>query len=209
MTRKYSGYIMWACSAVFGLALAGNAAAVDVKKLTETCSNCHGKGGASTVPEVPIIGGYSVEFLTNNLTAYKNKERTCPETEFRTGSKKGTKTNMCKMVADLSEGDIKQVAEYYSKQKFVRVKQKFDPALAKKGKEVHDLYCEKCHSEGGTVASDDAGMPAGQWTPYLKQAFEEFNTGKRPTPKKMKLKLDEIGPADIEALLHYYASITK
>ncbi|HET7833423.1 MAG TPA: c-type cytochrome, partial [Gallionella sp.] len=185
---------------------AGTARAADVNKLVETCANCHGKGGASTQSDVPIIGGYSVEFLTNNLTAYKTKDRSCPDTEFKTGSKKGTKTNMCKMVADLSEGDIKQVAQYYSKQKFVRAKQKSDPALAKKGKDVHDMYCEKCHSEGGTVSSDDSGLPAGQWKPYLKQAFAEINSGKRPIPKKMKLKMDEIGQAEIDALIEYYAS---
>ena len=206
MKNKHTEYLLLACTAFLSLFLTANVRAADVNKLVETCTNCHGKGGASSEPEVPIIGGYSVEFLVNNLTAYKNKERACPETQYRTGSKKGTKTDMCKMVKDLSEGDIKQVAQHFSKQKFVRAKQKFDPVLAKKGKEIHDMYCEKCHSEGGTVATDDSGMPAGQWTPYLKQAFDEFNSGKRPIPKKMKLKMDEINKADIDALINYYAS---
>jgi sulfide dehydrogenase cytochrome subunit len=206
MTKRFIEYILLACAALISFSLTGNAWAANVSKLAETCASCHGKGGASTEPEVPIIGGYSVEFLVNNLTAYKNKERACPETEYRTGSKKGTKTDMCKMVKDLSESDIKQVAQYFAKQKFVRAKQKFDPVLAKKGKEIHELYCEKCHSEGGTSSADDSGMPAGQWTPYLKQAFDEFNSGKRPIPKKMKLKMDEINKADIEALINYYAS---
>jgi len=206
MTKRYTGYILWAYAALFSLSLTGNASAADVNKLAETCASCHGKGGASTEPEVPIIGGYSVEFLVNNLTAYKNNERACPETQYRSGSNKGKKTDMCKMVKDLGESDIKQVAQYFSKQKFIRAKQKFDPVLAKKGKEIHDMYCEKCHSEGGTSSADDSGMPAGQWTPYLKQAFDEFNSGKRPIPKKMKLKMDEINKADIDALINYYAS---
>lgn len=206
---KKKEYLLLACTVFLSLFLTANARAADVNKLVETCASCHGKGGASTEPEVPIIGGYSVEFLVNNLTAYKNKERACPETQYRTGSKKGTKTDMCKMVKDLSEGDIRQVAQHFAKQKFVRAKQKFDPALAKKGKEIHDMYCEKCHSEGGTSSADDSGMPAGQWTPYLKQAFEEFNSGKRPIPKKMKVKMDEINKADIEALINYYASFNK
>ena len=196
-------------AAFLGLSLSNIAYSADVKKLTDTCASCHGKAGASTEPDVPIIGGYSEEFLVNNMNAYKNKERACPETEFKTGSKKGTKTDMCKMVKDLSEGDIRQIAQYFAKQKFVRAKQKFDPELAKKGKEIHDMYCEKCHSEGGTVSTDDSGMPAGQWTPYLRHAFEEFNTGKRPIAKKMKLKMDELTKSDIEALLNYYASINK
>ncbi len=113
---------------------------------------------------------------------------------------------MCKMVKDMDDNEINQVAQFFSKKKFVRAKQKFDPALAAKGKEVHEMYCEKCHSEGGTVSKDDAGMPAGQWMPYLKQAFDEFNTGKRPIAKKMKIKLEELNKDDIDALINYYAS---
>ena len=163
--KKHTKNILLACAVLFGFCQAGSAFAIDVNKLVETCANCHGKGGASTESDVPIIGGYSTEFLTNNLKAYKSKDRNCPETEFKSGSKKGSKTDMCQMVKDLNDNDIKLVAQYFSKKKFVRAKQKFDPALAAKGKEIHEMSCEKCHSEGGTVAKDDAGMPAGQWIP--------------------------------------------
>ncbi len=206
MLKKYTEFTLLACAALISLFLIGNAWAADVNKLVAVCADCHGKGGASKESDVPIIGGYSVEFLVNNLKAYKTQDRDCPETKFRSGSKKGQKTSMCKMVKDLNDSDINKVAQYFSKQKFVRAKQKFDAALAEKGKEIHDIYCEKCHSEGGTAAEDEAGLPAGQWMPYLRQAIDEFNTGKRPIPKKMKRKMDELEPADFEALIHYYAS---
>jgi len=204
--KKSINYRLMAGVAMFGLFMSSVAYGADVKKTTEACANCHGKAGASTEHDVPIIGGYSEEFLVNNLTAYKNQERSCPETEYRSGSMKGKKTDMCKIAKELGDSDMRQVAQYFSKQKFVRAKQKFDPELARKGKELHEMYCEKCHSEGGTVSTDDSGMPAGQWAPYLKQAFEEFNTGKRPIAKKMKLKMDELSKDDIEALINFYAS---
>jgi sulfide dehydrogenase cytochrome subunit len=206
MIKKHIENTLRLCIVLFGLSLTNSTWAADASKLTESCAGCHGKGGASTESDVPIIGGYSVEFLMNNMKAYKDKDRSCPEIEFKSGTKKGTKTDMCKMVKDMSDADMKQIAVYYSKQKFVRAKQKFDPALAKKGKELHEMYCEKCHSDGGTAAKDEAGMPAGQWTPYLKQAFEEFNTGKRPISKKMKLKMEELSKEDVIALLNFYAS---
>ena len=206
MAKKYIEYTFLAGAALYSFLLMSDASAIDVDKLAETCANCHGKGGASTEPDIPIIGGYSAEFLINNLTAYKNKERDCPETKYRAGSKKGSTTDMCQVAKGLNDSDIKQIAQYFAKRKFIRAKQKFDAALAKKGKEIHEMYCEKCHSEGGTVAKDDAGMPAGQWIPYLKQAFDEFNSGKRPIAKKMKQKMDEINKADIDALINYYAS---
>lgn len=206
MTRGNVEFKLLALAAVMTLSFSGIANGADIKKVTEVCASCHGKGGASTEHDVPIIGGYSEGFLVDNLKAYKNKDRACPETEYRSGSKKGSKTSMCKIASELSDSEVQQVAQFFAKQKFVRAKQKFDPELARKGKEIHDMYCEKCHSEGGTVSTDDSGMPAGQWSPYLKQAFEEFNSGKRPIAKKMKLKLDELNKDDIEALINYYAS---
>lgn len=206
MTKKYIQCALSVCAALFGFSLMSGAWAIDVDKVAENCANCHGKAGASTETDMPIIGGYSIEFLTNNLKAYKNKERECPDTKYRAGSKKGTKTNMCQMVKDLNDNDIQLIAKYFAKQKFVRAKQKFNPALAAKGKELHDMYCEKCHSDGGTASKDDAGLPAGQWKAYLKQAFDEFNSGKRPVAKKMKLKMDELSDTDIDALINFYAS---
>ena len=197
---------LWACAAVGTYLPSGDVLAADVEKLVAVCADCHGKGGASKESDVPIIGGYSTEFLTNNLTAYQTKDRDCPETKFREGSKKGEKSDMCQIVKGMSADDIKAIAGYFAKQKFVRAKQKFDAALAAKGKGVHADYCEKCHSEGGTVAEDDTGLPAGQWMPYLRHALKEFKTGKRPIPKKMKAKLDEVSDADLEALVNYYGS---
>jgi sulfide dehydrogenase cytochrome subunit len=206
MNSKDVALTVVALTGLLCLSAAPAVSAADVSKLVDVCSNCHGKAGASTESDVPIIGGYSSEFLVNNLKAYKTKDRDCPETKYRSGSKKGQKTDMCQIVKDLSGDDISQVAGYFSKQKFVRAKQKFDSVLAKKGKDVHDQYCEKCHSDGGTRSDDDAGMPAGQWIPYLRRAFDEFASGKRPITKKMKDKLDQVDKPDIEALIQYYAS---
>src|SRR3990172_8076628 len=206
MTRQTTRIALLAGAGLFSLSLASGAWGADVNKLVEGCANCHGKDGASTESDVPIIGGYSAVVLSDNLTAYKKKQRPCPETKYRSGDKKGQKTDMCQVAKDLSEADIKQVAQHFAGKKFVRAQQKFDPALAKKGKEIHERSCEKCHSEGGSLADDDAGITAGQWMPYLREQFKEFKTGKRPMAKKMKPKMDKLGPADIDALINYYGS---
>ncbi|GAB4116261.1 MAG: c-type cytochrome [Sideroxydans sp.] len=192
---------------LLGLAPVGSALSVSPDDLAKECAYCHGKAGASTDPEVPIIGGYSTEFLVNNITTYRDHERDCPDTKYRSGPKKGKTTNMCQVAHGLTDSDIRQLAVYFSKKKFVRAKQQVDAALAAKGQEIHEYYCEKCHSEGASEAKDDAGVMAGQWMPYLRQAFDEFATGKRPIPKKMKLKFDQLSPEDMNALVHYYGSI--
>jgi sulfide dehydrogenase cytochrome subunit len=145
-------------------------------------------------------------YLTGGLTEYKKQERACPETKYRSGDKKGTKTDMCQIAKDMSPSDINQVAGYFAGQKFVRTPQKFDPELAKKGKNIHEMSCEKCHSESGTVASDDVGILAGQKMAYLEEQFKFFKEGKRPISKKMKPKLDPLDKAAIEALINYYGS---
>lgn len=206
MAQKTTRFALLAGVGLFSLFLATGAWAADVNKLVENCANCHGKDGASTESDVPIIGGFSPPFMSDSLTAYKKKERPCPETKYRSGDKKGQKTDMCRIANDLGEADIKQVATYFGGKKFVRAKQKFDPALAKKGKEIHERGCEKCHSEGGSLASDDAGIMAGQWMPYLKEQFKDYMAGKRPMAKKMKPKMEKLDKAEIDALINYYGS---
>lgn len=193
-------------TALLSLVLATSASAADVAKLVEDCGNCHGKDGASTEPEVPIIGGISAVVLNDTMIAYKGEERPCPESEYLSGDKKGQKTTMCKIADELSDKEIEQLGEYYAGKPFVRAKQKFDPALAAKGKPVHDDLCEKCHEEGGSLASNDAGILAGQWMPYMRLQFKDYSNGDRPMVKKMKKKYKKLKDEDIEALIHYYAS---
>ncbi|OGI43682.1 MAG: hypothetical protein A2150_05795 [Candidatus Muproteobacteria bacterium RBG_16_64_11] len=204
--KSIHGFAVLACAALFGLTSATGASAADVAKLIENCSNCHGKDGASTESDVPIIGGVSAQYIIDSMTAYKKKARPCPETKYHAGSKKGQKTTMCQVAKDLGDADVKELAKHFAGKKFVRAPQKTDAALAKKGKELHDRRCEKCHSDGGSVAADDGGILAGQWMPYLRETFKDYSAGKRPMPEKMKPKMRNLSKDDTEALVHYYGS---
>jgi len=206
MTTRRIGTVLLACGALLGLSLATAASAADVDKLVEACDACHGKAGASTEKDVPIIGGVSLKYLNIGMKAYKEKKWPCPETKIRTGPKKDTKTDMCKVANDLSDSDMELVNKYYSEQKFVRAKQEANAALAAKGLEIHNKNCKKCHSEGGSEASDDAGILAGQHMDYLNTAFKALSSGERPMPKKMKAKMDLVDKEGMEALVNYYGS---
>jgi len=205
--KQKIGYVLLAGSMLFGVAAANGAAAADVNKLAENCASCHGKDGANADSDVPNIGGFSVKYFAMTMEHYKKKERPCVETKIRSGDKKGTTSDMCQVVKDLSDDDIKQVAEYFSGKKFVRTAQKFDAALAAKGKSVHDRSCEKCHSEAASKADDDAGILAGQKMHYLKEQTEFFLAGKRPMHKKMKPKLEALSKDEVEAVINYYGSL--
>lgn len=207
MTKKRNGYILLTGAALLGLLVSAAANAADETKLLETCFSCHGKDGNSTEKDVPNIASYSEEYLTRTLKRYKNKERPCVETEIRSGSKKGSKSDMCKIAHDLSDDDISKLSEFFVAQTFVRTPQTFDAELAKKGKSIHNRSCYTCHSESGSVPSDHAGILAGQKMAYLRQQIKFFKEDKRPINKKMKPKLEALDDGEIEAVINYYGSI--
>jgi cytochrome subunit of sulfide dehydrogenase len=207
MTDKRNGYILLAGTALLGLLISAAATAADETKLLETCFSCHGKDGNSTEKDVPNIASYSEEYLTRTLKRYQNKERPCVETEIRSGSKKGSKSDMCKIAHDLSDADIAKLSEFFVAQTFVRTPQTFDAELAKKGKSIHNKSCYTCHSESGSVPSDHAGILAGQKMDYLRQQIKFFKGDKRPINKKMKPKLEVLDDGEIEAVINYYGSI--
>jgi sulfide dehydrogenase cytochrome subunit len=192
--------------ALIGSALAGGAWAADVNALLEECAGCHGKDGASTESDIPIIGGYSAKYLADSLANYKNKARPCPEVKYYFGPKKGQATDMCKVAGQLADADAKAIADTLAAKPFVRANQAADAAKAARGKQIHEASCAKCHVDGGSDPEDDAGILAGQWMPYVAHTFEEFGSGQRPMPKKMKPKFDELTKDDIDALINYFGS---
>jgi len=207
MKKFNAGFALLACSALFNFTLSGAVSAADASKLVEPCLSCHGKEGVSTEADVPSIAGYSEVYLVGTLEKFQKKERPCVETEIRSGSQKGSKTDMCKSVKGLSQADIQLVAAYFAGKTFVRTAQVFDAALVKKGKQVHKSKCDTCHSINGTLADDDAGILGGQKMSYLRNEIKNFKEGKRPISKKMKPKLDSLDNDEIEALIHFYGSV--
>jgi len=182
------------------------ASAASTQDIINGCESCHGPKGASTHKDIPIIGGVSAFYIDAQIQAYQKKLRPCPDVKYPAGPDKGKTTNMCDEVKNLDKKQAQDVTDYFSKQPFVPAKQSFDAAKAKTGKQIHETYCSRCHSEGGSFAMDDAGILAGQWTPYLKEQFKDYQAGKRWMPEKMKPKIDQLDAKQIEDLLNYYAS---
>ncbi len=206
MKQKNIGYALLAGSVLFGFTVASGAYAADVNKIVEVCESCHGKDGANTESDVPNIGGFSPKYFAGTMENYKKKVRPCVDTKIRSGAKKGTNTDMCKVTSDLTDDDVKHLADHYAGKKFVRTAQKVDDAAAGKGKGVHDKNCEKCHSEGGNKADDDSSILGGQKLHYLKEQTEFFLAGKRPMHKKMEPKLKALSKEEVEQVVNYYAS---
>jgi cytochrome subunit of sulfide dehydrogenase len=195
-----------AAAAILGLIGCAATTAASVDAIMEQCSACHGRNGASSDPHIPTIGGYSAKYIVESIRNIRNKLRPCAEVTIPAGPKKGSKSDMCKVAADLKDSDAEAVAKYLAAQKFVRAKQPFDAARAQKGAPVYKLRCEKCHEDNGSSAEEDNGILAGQWTPYLRDQITNFRSGKRQIDDKMKLRLERVSKDDEENLYHFFAS---
>jgi len=181
-----------------GMAVSGNSmAGPSAQALANTCAGCHGTDGNSQGPAIPSIAEVSKDYFVELMKAYKSADES-PKN-----------TMMSRIAKGYSDKEIELMAGYFSKQKMKRQAQKFDAAQVKAGAKLHKKYCEKCHEDGGRSSEDDAGILAGQWTPYLHYSMADFIAGDRAMPKKMKKKVKKAMKADpkaMEKLINYYAS---
>lgn len=201
----FAGLLAGAITALFFVHSAA-ADASDLQGVIQSCVDCHGPGGVSQHADMPSIAGLSIGVHEDALFAYADEARPCASSKYRGGDTGRPETDMCQIAAALSEDQIAQVAAHFAAQPYAAFKQPFDPAKAQAGKALHDDACERCHSDGGANAEDDAGILAGQPMGYMKHAMAEFRSGEREQPKKMQPKIDALSDADVEALLHFYAS---
>jgi len=179
--------------------------ASDFVQLVQSCEHCHGKDGNSTTPEVPIIAGFSYEGFFNTMDVFREGERIAREFH-RPGE---PETVMNDIAKGLSDEDVKNLADYFSKRKFISARQNVNAELAERGEIIHKKSCERCHTDNGAHPVEDAAILAGQWTPYLRRQFDNFLSGKRLSPRTMLRKIRKLSKQDIEALLNFYARAGK
>ena len=182
-------------------------ASADLDAMMDNCNGCHGDNGVSQWSDVPTIAGLAEFVHVDALYIYQDEARPCAESEYRQGDTSRAATTMCAVAAELSEDDIDALAAAYAELPYVKATQEFDADKAAAGQALHDQHCDRCHSEAGTVADDEAGMLGGQQMGYLRDTFAQYGDESREQPGKMKQKMDLLSADDAEALIHYYGSI--
>jgi sulfide dehydrogenase cytochrome subunit len=205
MGNKLSVRNMIALAALGAICLGGltkETLADTAAMVKEKCAGCHGLEGHSKYAKVPNIAGFSAETIKVMLEEYKSKDRIGDK--FKPEG--GEETDMNAVTKDMSKDDIIAYAKYFAAQKFMPNKGQFDAALAKRGAKLHDMKCEKCHSDGATNPEDDASLLAGQTREYLTRAFEKMKAGDQPMPRKMKKKFKKLKDGDFQKLIEYYVS---
>ena len=179
--------------------LSSATARAQIDNIIPTCEACHGPDGISQISDVPTIAGISALVIEDALYAYREGDRQC-------GTDGGSQLNMCAPAQTLDESLIGAIADHYAGLTFAAVAQDVDAARAAQGKSIHERDCEICHIQGGSDPSDDTSILAGQHMDYLRHALTEYRAGERPQPRAMEARMSPLSDADIDALVHYYAS---
>ena len=176
------------------------------QELIQACSECHGESGNSQTDSIPSIAGISEYYFVDTMESFKVGKR--PSKMKKRENK--PETTMKKISEQLTDQEINQLANYHSKQTFIRKVQIYDKTIIEKGKIIHLQYCERCHEDSGRSAEDDAGLLAGQNLVYLTDSLEQIISGDRVLSKKMMQKINKMnkkyGQEGLKALAHYYAS---
>ncbi len=208
------------CS-LFGLLYFNTASAGDTASpsmLANTCLGCHGPNGISEGPATPTISGMSELYIIAAMLAYKfdNDEDKVDEVIEADPDLEDVEffermsTVMNRIAKGYSVEEIKILAKHFASLPFEPQQQTVDTAQVKTGAKLHEKHCEKCHEDGGSSAEDDAGVLAGQWIQWLEYTMNDYVSGDRAMPKKMKKQMQEMqdahGDKAIDELIQFYAS---
>ena len=171
------------------------------KAMADTCAGCHGTDGQSVGPASPNLAGISEGYFIDTMLAFQALPKGATHAEDARPA-----TIMNRIAKGYSEEQIEQMAEYFASLPVYKANVPHDAGKAKAGAAIYEKGCAKCHDEGGALPDDDAGILAGQWLPWLEYSIADFRSGHREQPKKMKKQIDKLSDAEIESVLHFFAS---
>jgi cytochrome c553 len=155
------------------------------------CASCHGAHGLPSDPTVPIIWGQQSAYILKQLNDYRNGDR--------------NSQIMSSIAESLSEGDLKQMAAYFSSAKWPTRAASPLPAAPSA-----IATCQACHHPnlaGGASPSGVAPRLAGQFSPYLIDTMTAYTDGERANSTVMPALMQSLTPADRKAIANYLAAM--
>ncbi|WP_310449180.1 c-type cytochrome [Sulfuritalea sp.] len=191
MTMKWRGWAL--ATGALAISAMAQAAPPTAAMLSNACAGCHGTNGGSAGPSMPSLAGQSKEAIVDAMKKFKSGARPT--------------TVMGRLAKGFSDADFVAMGEYFSKQKLHATNQTLDKAKIAKGASLQETNCGRCHIEDGKEGKDDTPAMASQWLPYLQIQMADYLSGKRKMPEKMEEKVKPMSKQDLDALLHFYASV--
>lgn len=183
----------WAVFAACTTGAAAMAAPPDAQMLSNACAGCHGTNGGSAGLTMPSLASQSKTAIVEAMKKFRSGDR--------------PSTIMGRLAKGYSDAEIDLMAEFFSKQKFHATTQQVDAAKAKKGADLQEASCSRCHLEDGKEGKDDTPVMASQWLGYLQMQMGLYQSGARKMSDEMAEKVKPLSKADLDALLHFYANV--
>jgi cytochrome c553 len=181
------------------LLLSYSASLAAAEAVLEACFDCHGVDGMGKAdPMIPVIAGMPAAHIEEAIYAYVDGARQCVR-----------EPRMCETVAALSASEVTAAAEYFAARDRNYNREEFDEELAAQGAVLHERHCGACHvpphDEDVAYA---IGIPLhGQRPDYIRYAIGAYFGGRRePLLDTMAHEIQQLEPADFDALVNYYSS---
>ena len=153
--------------------------------LTAVCGGCHGPQGVSTDAATPSLAGQDAKYLVDAIKAYRKTRK---------------HEGMRHSIADLSDGDIENIAAFYTVQK---------SRPAEKGETFIQDLAEKCNRCHNPDAADNPALPVpkinGQDKDYLIMALRAYRDDRRESTMMHRMSLP-YSDSIIESIAALYAS---
>lgn len=191
MTMKWKAWAL--ATGVLAVSAVAQAAPPTAAMLSNACAGCHGTNGGSYGPSMPSIASQSKTAIVEAMKKFKSGER--------------PSTVMGRLAKGYTDADFEAMGEFFSKQKLHVTNQTVDAKKVAKGSDLQESHCSRCHTDDGKDGKDDTPVMASQWLTYLQMQMDMYTTGKRKMPEKMAEKVKPLSPADLDALMHFYASV--
>jgi cytochrome c553 len=158
------------------------------------CAACHGPDGKSVQAQYPILAGQTSRYLYLQLRDFQEGRRADPQ--------------MSPMAAGLSRDEMRELADYYARQKPPPQPFKSDAEKARLGKlKADETLCTMCHL-GGFAGQNEIPRVAGQHYDYVVKQLKDFKDKKRTNDAgTMTAVARTLNERDIENLGHYLAGL--
>jgi len=157
-----------AAAAVLSLSAAaqtGVAGAAAMPPKAATCAACHGADGRPTQPVYPIIAGQTARYLYLQMRDFQEGRRTDPL--------------MTPMVAGMTRDEMREIADYFARQKPPAQKFATSADKVRLGKaKSEETLCTMCHL-GGFAGQNEVPRVAGQNYEYVVKQLADFKARRR------------------------------
>jgi len=195
MQKPYA-ITMAAALAGIGLALAAVPAwaGPDISEKVQACAACHGAGGNSATPEVPILAGQTARYVYLQLR------------DFKEGRRKNEL--MSPMAKDLTKEEMLALGYYFAAQKRTVANERGDETKVAAGNKIAEAaLCTMCHL-GGLAGQNEVPRVGGQHYTYVKKQLMAFKYKERTNDAgNMQAVVRTLPDEELEALAAYIATL--